>query len=328
VIGSGESTRSLTGEPRGTAEVLAYYFCVPLIWAGQFFHNGHGILRVLDITRWRPLRAGLIGPDHPWATGINPGTGRPIWHENVLFRSPRPAELDLPEDDDVVQQVGEFLARITALSTAVPEIPWGPERPMPHGINYIHGTAHYNSGTLIFTDFADAIEHFTDPRFLAEVRRFVRQERREVLVMFRQRDYSTTEYAYFACCLRSLFPWFCNSNGPRKRVLWGNPSPFPVANLITGNWIRDVYQLKKPGGALAVVRPPIEQGRYFTTGPYRGWRRAPLWPEKLLARWTNWRIRLRGARGGLYFVDRRKLLAMCRERQRDAVLEDEPIARM
>ena len=43
---------------------------------------------------------------------------------------------------------------------------------MPHGINYIHGTAHYNSGILIFTDFADAIEHFTDRRFAAEVRRF------------------------------------------------------------------------------------------------------------------------------------------------------------
>ena len=28
--------------------------------------------------------------------------------------------------------------------------------------------------------------------------------------------------AYFVCCLRTLFPWFCNANGPKGRVLWGN----------------------------------------------------------------------------------------------------------
>ena len=40
---------------------------------------------------------------------------------------------------------------------------------MPHGINYIHGAAHYNSGILLFNDFADGIGHFSDPRFRAEV---------------------------------------------------------------------------------------------------------------------------------------------------------------
>jgi hypothetical protein len=148
------------------------------------------------------------------------------------------------------------------------------------------------------------------------------------MMMFRQRDYSTTDYAYFACFMRTLFPWFCNSNGPRKRVLWGNPSPFPVANLITGNWIRDVYRLKEPGGAAAVVRPPIPTDRYFTAPLYRGWRRQPLWPEKLLARYTNWRIRLRGARGGLFFVDRRKLLAEQLRRLAEQGVSDEPIARI
>jgi hypothetical protein len=310
------------------APTLRYFLSIPFTWLGQFFHNAWGILCVLDITRWRPLPAGLVAPDHPWATGINPATGRPIWHDNVLYRSPRPRDEELPPDDYIVEQVGLFLARLTAQSAVVPEIPWGPQRPMPHGINYIHGTAHYNSGVLIFTDFADAIEHFTDPRFAAEVRRFARDQRREVLVLFRQRDYSTTEYAYFACCLRTLFPWFCNSNGPRKRVLWGNPSPFPVANLITGNWIRDVYRLKKPGGAEAVVRPPVPPGRYFAAGPYRGWRNEPLWPEKMLARYTNWRIRLRGSRGGLFFVDRRKLLAEQLRRLAEQGVADEPIARI
>ena len=309
------------------ARVQLYYFGIPFVWLRQCLHNAHGILRVLDITRFRPLPAGLISPNHPWATGRDPRTGKPIWHQNVLYQSPRSSEEEfLPADEYVVERVGQFLAGMVALSAVVPEIPWGPERRMPHGINYIHGTAHYNSGTLIFTDFADAIEHFTDPRFAAEVRRFARKQRREVMVMFRQRDYDTADFAHFVCFLRTLFPWFCNSNGPQRRVLWGNPSPFPVANIITGNWIRDVYRLKKPGGAHAVVRPAIPRGAYFKDGPYRGSRRRPVWPEKLLARLTYRRIRLRGARGGLFFVDRRKLLADQLQRLEAQGMRDEPIA--
>jgi hypothetical protein len=312
---------------RQVTDALAYYLAIPFVWAWQFLHNTHGILRVLDITRFRPLPAGLIGPDHPWATGLNPATGQPIWHENVLYCSPRRTGAEtLPPDGYIVERIGRFLAGMVAESTVVPEIPWGPNRRMPHGINYIHGTAHYNSGIVVFTDFKDAIEHFTDRRFAAEVRRFARTERREMLVMLRQRDYSTTDYAYFVGCLRTLFPWFCNSNGPQKRVLWGNPSPFPVANIITGNWIRDVYRLKRPGGAQAVVRPPVPRGRYFLGAPYRGWRREPLWPEKLLARYTHWRVRSRGARGGLFFVDRRRLLAEQLARLQEQGLADEPIA--
>lgn len=308
---------------------LAYFLSIPWVWGRQFLHNTHGILRVLDITRFRPLPAGLISPHHPWATGLNPATGKPIWHENVLYRSPRsPQDADLPTDESIVQKVGAFLAQMTALSAVVPEIPWGPQRRMPHAINYIHGSVHYSSGILMFTDFADAIEHFTDDRFAAEVRRFARTERREVLVMFRQRDYSPRDYAYFVGCMRTLFPWFCNSNGPRKRVLWGNPSPFPVANLITGHWMRDIYRLKQPGGADAVLRPSIPAGRYFTQLPYRGFRREPLWPEKLLAQYTYWRIRMRGARGGLFFVDRRRLLADDLEALRRQGVRDQPIARL
>src|SRR5215475_10651074 len=68
---------------------VAYWLGLPFRWAYQAAHNGHGIVRVLDITRFRPLPAGLIDADHPWATGLNPATGRPIWHENVLYQSPR-----------------------------------------------------------------------------------------------------------------------------------------------------------------------------------------------------------------------------------------------
>ncbi|MGH7173219.1 MAG: hypothetical protein ACRELF_13095 [Gemmataceae bacterium] len=314
---------------RAKGETLAYYLSIPPVWGWQFFHNTQGILCVLDITRFRPLPAGLISPRHPWATGLNPATGEPIWHENVLYCSPRSSgDVELPPDAVVVQRVGEYLAQMTALSAVVPEIPWGPRRRMPHGINYIHGSAHYNSGILVFTDFADAIGHFTDRRFASEVRRFVHRERREVLVMFRQREYSPREYAYYVGCMRTLFPWFCNSNGPLKRVLWGNPSPFPVANIITGNWIRDIYRLKRPGGAEAVVRSPVRVGEYFQDAPYKGCRREPLWPEKLLAQYTHWRIRLRGSRGGLFFVDRRKLLAEKHTALRQQGVPDEPIARL
>jgi hypothetical protein len=308
--------------------VLTYYLSIPVVWAWQFFHNTHGIVRVLDITRFRPMPAGLIPLDHPWATGINPATGKPIWFDNVLYRSPRSPGDGLPSDEEVIGKTCTFLAQLAAQSAVVPEIPWGPQRRMPHGINYIHGASHYNSGILVFRDFRDAISHFSDPAFAAEVRRFAHTEYREVLVLFRDRDYSTSDYAYFAGFMRTTFPWFCNSNGPHKRVLWGNPSPFPASNIITGAWIRDVYRLKKPGGAEAVVRPPIPQRGYFSAGPYRGWRDRPLWPEKLLIRYTHWRIRLRGERGGLFFVDRRKLMDEHLRKKREEGIPDEPIANL
>jgi hypothetical protein len=311
------------------AEAVVYWLGLPFRWVYQVAHNGHGVLRVLDITRWRPLPAGLVGPDHPWATGTNPATGRPVWHDNVVYRSPRGAAGEgLPADDEVVTRTCRFLTERAAQSAVVPELPAGPGRRMPHGINYIHGASHYNSGILVFTDFADGLAHLTDARFRAELRRFVRRERREVLLVFRWRDYAAREFAYFSCCLRTLFPWFCNANGPRGRVLWGNASPFPAANLITGAWIRDVYALKRPGGAGAVVRPPVPAGEYFRGGPYGAGRRHFRWPEQLLAWVTYWRIRLRGGRGGMFFVDRRQVYADLIERRRQLGLADEPIARL
>src|SRR5439155_222465 len=83
--------------------------------------------------------------------------------------------------DFVVTKTGQFLAHRVSLSAGPEEIPAGPRRRMPHGINYIHGTSHYNSGILVFTDFPDALSHFTDRRFRREVYRFVHAERREVL---------------------------------------------------------------------------------------------------------------------------------------------------
>ncbi len=315
--------------PNTGRKTLAYYLALPAVWGKQFFHNAKGICHVCDILYLRPMKAGLIPPDHPFVTGTNPATGRPIWHQNILFRSPRGADAGgrpLPDDDLVVQKVGGYLAGMVSRSAVVPEIPSGPRRRMPHAINYIHGGVHYNSGILLFNDFADSIYHFTDRKFAAEVRRFAREEKREVLLMFRQRRYTTRQYAYFVAFLRSILPWFSNSNGPRKRVLWGNPSPFPVVNIICGNWVRDVYPLMRPGGAEEMVRPPIAVNRYFRRGAYRGVRREGRWPEKLVAQFWYQRIRMRGSRGGLFFVDRRQLLAEKLERLRREGAPDEPIA--
>lgn len=318
------------GPPGGSQhhDGIGYWLGLPFRWLRQAFHNGHGIARVLDITRLRPMSHGLLSPYHPWATGIDPATGRYVWHENVIFRSPRgPDEDSLPIDDFVVTKTGQFLAGRVALSTGPEERPVGPRRRMPHGINYIHGSSHYNSGITIFTDFADALAHFTDPRFRAEVFRFVREEQREVLILFRKRNYHPRDYAYFVCCLRTLFPWFCNANGPRGRVLWGNAAPFAAANLITGRWIADVYALKQPGGTDRVARRPVPRGRYFQ-GEYGSGRRFVRWPEKLLAWTTYWRIRLRGGKGGMFFVDRTRVYADQLDRRRRHGVVDEPIAKM
>jgi hypothetical protein len=307
---------------------FGYWFGIPFRWLYQMGHNGLGIIRVLDITAFRPMPHNLIAADHPWATGIHPETGRYVWHDNVLFQSPRGSDADFcPADDLIITRTGQFLAYRVTLSAGPEEIPAGPRRRMPHGINYIHGTSHYNSGILVFTDFPDALSYFSDRRFRRELYRFVREERREILILFRQRDYRPRDYAYFVCGLRTLFPWFCNANGPKGKVLWGNAAPFPAANLITGHWADDVYALRKPGGAVAVVRPAIAAGKYFQ-GEYGGGRRLARWPEKALAWATYWRIRLRGGKGGVFFVNRERAYADHLERLKKVGVTEEPVTRL
>ncbi len=314
--------------PGPVMDRITYWMGLSFRWIYQIGHNGLGILRVLDIIRFRPMSAGLVDEHHPWVTGRNPETGKPIWPQNVLYRSARPTAAELPSDLDVINQTCRFLAKRVALSAGWPEIPRGPVRRMPHGINYIHGSSHYNSGILVFTDFSDAVRHFTYRPFREEIWRFVRQEKREVLILFRQKKYCPREFAFFSCCLRTLFPWFCNVNGPGDRVLWGNHAPYPVANLITGCWARDVYALKRPGGKAVVVKPPISAGLYFQGGPYNLGRAHYRWPERMLARVTHWRVRMRGARGGMFFVDRRKVYADQIEARGRLGLPDVPVARI
>lgn len=327
------AARELPLRPESWWQRLAYYLLVPWVWLRLTIHNSHGILRVWDIIHFRPLRAGLLPLDHPWVTGVEPATGQPIWTRNILYRSPRRAVRDGAatedeSDDEIVARIGRFLSQMVARSATLPEVPWGRKRRMPHGINYIHGAIHYAAGFIVLDDFRDGIYHFSDPQFVAEIRRFAREARREVVVVFRDRDYDLVEYACLIAMIRTALPYFSNSNGPKKRVLWGNPAPYPVVNIITGNWIRDTYRVKTPAGREAIVRPPIEPGRFFQHDDYRGVRTTVRWPERLLAVLTYYRIRARDVRGGLFFVNRRRLIPETLRRQRELGLPDEPIARL
>ncbi len=289
-------------------EFLGYYFNVLPTWVRMAAHNSAGIFGVLKIIKFRPMGAGLIPADHPWITGLVPGTDEVVWPRNIIYRTPRREGSVADSDEAIAVKVGHFLASMVRKSIPDPEIPWGPKRRMPHGINYLHGAIHYNAGVLIFETFAEAILHFTDRAFRAEIRRFAREERREILLVFRDRDYDCIEFGYLAGFLRSVLPWFSNSNGPKRRVMWGNPAPYAVVNIITGNWKIDTYKVRDSSKLQEIVRPPLKPGLWFQSPDYRGTRCTARWPEKLLARFTERRVKMRGERENLFFVDRRKLL--------------------
>jgi hypothetical protein len=296
-----------------TLRELRYYCLVAKNWTQLSVHNSWGILNVLDIIWLRPMPGGLIDETHPFCTGIDPATGKPVWWANLLFRTPRREVWNgaIPPESDqaIIERVGDYLRRQVLLAAASPEHPQGRPARMPPGILYLHGGVHYNGGWLLFNDFKEAIEHFSDPRFRAELKRFVREQKREPITIFRERDYDRQEFARFVCFMRSVLPWFSNSNGPKKFVLWGNPAPYPAVNTITGNWIADCRALKTEDGRSKVARTSIPTEQYFQNGPYRGDVSATRWPEHLLALFTERRIALRGEKENLYFVDKRKLNA-------------------
>jgi hypothetical protein len=291
--------------------LLLYYVRVPITWTALTLHNSWGILNVLDIIWLRPMRGGLIDEQHPFCTGNDPNTGECVWHRNVVFKSPRreswPNIALAPDpDDEIIRKVGDHLRKQVLMAARSETHPTGHGAPMPPGILYIHGSVHFNGVWLLFNDFADAIRHFSDPKFATEFHRLVLEEKREPVTLFRDRDYDRAEFARFACFMRTVFPWFSNCNGPKKFVLWGNPSPYPAVNTITGHWIRDTRALKTEHGRNSVARAPIAK-KYFQHGSYCGERDSTRWPENLLATLTHKRIELRGERENLYFVDKRKI---------------------
>jgi hypothetical protein len=240
---------------------------------------------------------------------MRPEDGTPIWPHNILYASPQRrawTRLTPESDETIVCRIGAFMAAMVRRSTMDPEVPQGPKRRMPHAVNLLHGTIQYNGAFLIFDDFLDGKYHLSDRRFVREIRRFARQEKREITVVFRERSYDPVEYAWFVTFLRSRLPWYANPNGPTpKRVLWGTPSPYAAVNPINGSWIGDVWHLTQPD-AEPPVRPALEQGRYFQ-GEFRG--NQPDY--SFLVRFHAWAsycvIALRGFQGGMLFTRRKRI---------------------
>ena len=272
-------------------------------WLHSTLHNLQGVAAVVDLIALRPLGPGLIDQDHPWVTGCSPHTHALIWPDNIVFASLRPSgRADLPTDASIATIIGRFLASMVRRSTPREEIPHGPRRRMPHAVNYIHGTVHYNGLFVLFNDFEDAILHLSDPSFVREFKRVAREERREITIVFRDRAYHEIDFAFFMGFIRSNLPWYANGNGPRKKVFYGGRAGFAAVNTINGSWIGDMRSLRA-GRFDRLVRPPIDGSLYFQ-GAYRGDRRGPSRAERVFA-WLNYRIvRLRGAQGGLVFTRR------------------------
>lgn len=283
-------TRALISE-------LAYYARLPDTWLRQIASNLQGIASVVDLIWLRPARLGAIAIDHPFCTGLRPSGGEPIWPANIVYATPPRPGLQPLDDRALVCRTGRFMANM------VNQAARGKRGRMPPAINYLHGGVHYNGAWLIFNDAREAIRAVSDRKFCRELRRMVRLERREPLLVLRDPDYDPDELTELVCAMRSILPWFSNSQGPKRRVLWGNPSPHPLIAVITGSWIADVRALL---AGREVARPPIEAGRYFC-GRYRGWRDRALAPERALAWATERRIRARGARENLFFVDAARL---------------------
>ena len=271
-------------------------------WVGHYLSNSWGILNVFDLAWLRPIPGGLVDASHPFATGISPESGELIWDENLLFSTERTSE-HADSDSVIIHKVMKAVRGIFSLSTSSEKYPNGRSAAMPPGINLLHGPVHYNGASLLFNDTREAMRHFSDRRFVRELRRFIDTEKREIIVIFREREYDREDLALFTCFVRTVFPYWANPNGNKPRIHWGVPGPYPVVNLITGNWIRDTRMLLSESGREVVARPPIPRDAYFQEGPYdRGWENY-MRPEKLLSAFTSWRVGLRGEQGGVYFFN-------------------------
>lgn len=291
-----------------TRAQVRHVAAAPIRWAGHVLSNTRGILTVFDLVWLRRTPGGIIDIRHPFATGIDPRTGRRVWRDNLLYRS-RAAEIPLEQDVAIIERVMDFMRGRVAESAARPEAPYGVPSRMPPAVNLLHGPVHFHAISLLFDDVPDAVQHFTDSRFLREVKRSVREQKREIVVVLRQRDYEREALAGLACFFRTRLPFWANPNGNKKRIQWGVPAPYPNINVITGAWIADTRALLASRGSPDVVRPPVGPGRYFQDGPYTGGWRELLFPERWLARFTTWRVESRGDKENLYFTDARELRA-------------------
>ena len=84
-----------------TGAQLRHVAAAPMHWAAHVLSNTHGILTVFDLVWLRRTPGGIIDHTHPFATGIDPRTGRRVWRDNLLYRS-RAAEIGLEDDVAIV----------------------------------------------------------------------------------------------------------------------------------------------------------------------------------------------------------------------------------
>ncbi|OUR97080.1 hypothetical protein A9Q84_12170 [Halobacteriovorax marinus] len=287
-------------------EKLYYYLRILPNWALMTLHNTWGIINVFFIVWLRPMKGGMADESHPFATGINPKTGKTIWSENIIFSSTRKAEYN-ESDEEIIEAVGKFMSTMFKKSISTQENPIGRPDKMPPAINYIHGGVHYNGGFLIFDDSEDAIAHFSNREFRNSFWKFVLIEKREPVTIFRNKNYDREKLLEFACFMRTMFPFFSNSNGNRKRIGWGNPAPYAAINTITGNWKRDTYKFYSKESALTAPREPVSSKYFRESSHYKSKRSRALAPEIMMAKFTNERVLARGERGNLFFVDLRKV---------------------
>ena len=225
----------------------------PYVWAKGALYNAYNIARIVDASYIRPLAGGLIDADHPWCSGKPSAEEDVIWHKNVVFRTE--ADKSYPHSDEqIVDATGKFLCGMVKKSAASDRYPEGAPRVddhgtvvrrLPHAINYIHGSSHYNAGWMIFNNFEEAFHYFNNKEFRDEVRRFVEEEQREVSIVFRDKDYDPKEFGQLGCMLRTAFKWYSNTNGPVDSVHWGSKVPFATINMITGRFFQDLLAMKE-----------------------------------------------------------------------------------
>jgi len=287
-------------------EKIIYAIRILPTWILLTLHNTWGIFNVFFIVWVRPMKGGMATLHHPFATGIDPQDEKYIWHKNLLFQSERKREF-AQTDEEILTAVGLHMASMFTKSCEQEGHALGIPDRMPPAINYIHGGVHYNGGFLIFDDTKDAIAHFSNPDFQRSFWKFILQEKREPVTILREKNYDRMEYLEFVCFMRSIFPYFSNTNGNKKRIGWGNPAPYPSVNTITGHWKTDTYKFYSKEKAAQAARPAIQK-QYFTKKIYSPVRTQVRWPEKFLARFTNDRVLARGLKGNVFFVDNRKLL--------------------
>lgn len=275
-------------------------------WTLLTFHNTWGILNVFFITWVRPMKGGAIAADHPLATGIDPKTQKFVWHDNVIFKT-EPDQEYIHTDDEIIEIVGKTMAKMVTKSSSDEINPEGVPDRLPPAINYIHAGVHYNGGFLLFNNTKEAIKYFSNKDFQNDFKKFVKEEKREPVTIFRDRNYDRMEYLQFVCFLRTIFPWFSNSNGNKKRIGWGNPAPYRIVNTITGHWKTDTYKFYDPSKIDSILMDPIPQGKYFQKSEYPATRETTTFAENWLADFTNNRILSRGDKGNMFFIDNRKL---------------------